>query len=110
MHLLNWYGKGNVDPVIEIGTVKSAIALSNYYKRTAFEVWEELTSTNPLDELSDLQLEIYKGLCLKFSTADGLKTAEKYGMPERTFKYWLKTDSKIFKRVGHGTYEKLYQR
>ena len=38
------------------------------------------------------------------STAD---KAERYGMPERTFKRWLSTS--LFRKITHGYYEKRYR-
>ena len=40
------------------------------------------------------------------SSFAGLVRAERYGMPERTFKRWLSTS--LFRKITHGFYEKRY--
>ena len=40
-------------------------------------------------------------------TRTGLLVAERYGMPERTFKRWLSTS--LFRKITHGYYEKRYR-
>ena len=40
-------------------------------------------------------------------TRTGLLVAERYGMPERTFKRWLSTS--LFRKITHCYYEKRYR-
>lgn len=60
--------------------------------------------------LTELQRTVYVNILGKegeFSTNDGVITANRLGMKERTFKYFLKRKD-FFKRLSLGRYKKLY--
>ncbi|RYZ78986.1 MAG: DUF3987 domain-containing protein [Proteobacteria bacterium] len=97
-------------PLIDVPTVERAIKLTEYYKQSAFSLWETLGKKNPLDYLSEQKLNIYDSLSAVFTTQQGLFKAQKFGMAERTFKYWIKNDITLFKRLGHGSFAKRYQK
>jgi hypothetical protein len=108
IQILKWAcGNGSLI-TIDKESAESAIALSAYFKSTAMEVFEHVTKKHPLDLLSDYKSLIYRALFDSFYTGQGVQLASFYGMPERTFKHWLATDDKLFKRIGHGHYKKMY--
>lgn len=74
--------------VIELNAVAGAIALVEYFKVTALKVQEILT--DPLAGLSAKGRKVYEALPASFKTREGVPIAEENGMPERTFKRFLK--------------------
>ena len=56
--------------------------------------------------MSETQKVIYQELPISFCTAEGVDIAARYGMKERTFKDWIKTEP--FKHISHGQYERRY--
>ena len=84
----------------------------NKYRSGADEqMWTQLFAgggvTSPVDELPGMQKTIYDELPQSFETKAGLQVAERYGMPERSFKRWLSTS--LFRKITHGYYEKRYR-
>ena len=82
------------------------IALCYYFIACALKAHKKFIS-NPLNELNDRQRRVYAELPITFETAYGIDTAKECGMPERTFKEWLK--SNYFRHISHGQYEKRYK-
>lgn len=108
LQIMKWAcGEGSIK-MIDKESAENAIALSAYFKSTALAVFEHVTKKNPLDLLSEYKSLIYRALFDSFYTGQGVHIASLYGMPERTFKHWLATDDKLFKRLGHGHYKKVY--
>jgi hypothetical protein len=108
LHLLNWAYSGKEEPPLEVslGTVEKAILLAEYFRKQALKVYDKLNNETPLDkEFKDRQI-LYESLPEKFKTGEGVKLAEKHGIPERTFKKWLKNKN-LFDKVRHGEYLKL---
>ena len=66
-----------------------------------------ITTSVPIDDMTETQKKIYLELPISFTTAEGLELAYEHGISERTFKEWLK--SKFFKHISHGQYEKRYK-
>ena len=91
---------------ISLSSVKGGIALCYYFIACALKAHKKFIS-NPLDELNDRQRRVYAELPITFETAYGIDTAKECGMPERTFKEWLK--SNYFRHISHGQYEKRYK-
>lgn len=108
LHLLWWaFSKDETAPPAEVGpqAVKNAVALAQYFRAQAEKVYNALHNANPVDKLARDRQAVYEALPEKFKTGDGLAIAKRLGMPERTFKAWLK-DKALFEKVGHGEYEK----
>lgn len=87
-------------------SMRGAIALSYYFIACGIKAHRKFLSS-PVDELPGMQKTIYDELPQNFETRTGLVIAERYGMPERTFKRWLSTS--LFRKITHGFYEKRYR-
>lgn len=87
-------------------SMRGAIALSYYFIACGIKAHRKFLSS-PVDELPGMQKTIYDELPQSFETRTGLVIAERYGMPERTFKRWLSTS--LFRKITHGFYEKRYR-
>ena len=87
-------------------SMRGAIALSYYFIACGIKAHRRFISS-PVDELPGMQKTIYDELPQSFETKAGLQVAERYGMPERSFKRWLSTS--LFRKITHGYYEKRYR-
>ena len=101
IQLLRWACDEAVCDTVDIETVRSAILVTDFFKRHAFALWEDIAKKNPLDKLTEQQLKIYQSLSITFKTGTGVILARKQDMAERTFKNWIKNPT-LFKRIGHG--------
>lgn len=95
---------GSEKKLIDVDTVDRAICLAEYFRLTAAKVQGIISE----DALTELQLAVLSVLPDGFTTAEGVAIAGKCGMPERSFKRFLK-DRKgvLFTRNAHGNYTKL---
>jgi Protein of unknown function (DUF3987) len=96
---------------IELFAIKGGIKLFNYFHHTAIRVRHEVIKKYYLETLTELQKNILEELPKNFTTGEAIKIACKIikGKPrvsQRQFKTYLK-DTKLFKRISHGNYEKL---
>jgi len=96
---------------IELFAIKGGIKLFHYFYNNAIKVRQEIIKKAYLETLTELQKKILDDLPSMFTTAEGLKIAckminNKPRISERQFKTYLK-DSKLFKRISHGKYEKI---
>ncbi|MFM7358922.1 MAG: YfjI family protein [Sediminibacterium sp.] len=98
----------NESNLTEVGieSFRGAIQLTEYFKRSAMKVHSILSNSDPLEKLSMIKKNIYSELPDEFSTNEGVIIATKYGMPERTFKNWLKS-FEYFSHLNHGKYRKI---
>jgi hypothetical protein len=90
---------------ISADSVKGAIDLCTYYISCTFKA-RRLFKRSPLENMSEIQKAIYQELPIAFCTAEGVGIAARYGMKERAFKDWIKTEP--FKHMAHGQYERRY--
>lgn len=95
---------GSEKKLIDVDTVERAIRLAEYFRMTAAKVQGIISE----EALTELQLAVLSVLPDSFTTAEGVAIAGKCGMPERSFKRFLK-DRKgvLFTRNAHGNYTKL---
>lgn len=95
---------GGEKKLIDVDTVERSIRLAEYFRSTASKVQGIISE----DALTELQLAVLSELPDSFTTAEGLAIAGKCGMPERSFKRFLK-DRKgvLFTRNTYGNYTKL---
>ena len=95
---------GGEKKIIGVGTVKRAICLTEYFRSTASRVQGIVSE----EAMTETQLAVMSDLPDTFTTAEGVAIAGKNGMPERSFKRFLK-DRKgvLFTRNTHGSYTKL---
>ena len=95
---------GGEKKLIDVDTVERSIRLAEYFRSTASKVQGIISE----DALTELQLAVLSELPDSFTTAEGVAIAGKCGMPERSFKRFLK-DRKgvLFIRNTYGNYTKL---
>jgi hypothetical protein len=90
--------------IIEADDVDGAIRLTEYFRQNALAV---ITCVSE-EKLNDLHRTVYDHLTDEFSTADGIKTAERFGMKDHTFKMFLTRNlNTLFKRIRQGWYRKM---
>lgn len=109
LQLLFWACDEGEKEFIGMRAAKGAIAIIDYFRKSADKIYQILSSTNPLETLPSDKQELFKSLPDKFTTEMGVKFAKRMSPPvsERTFKRFLR-ESKLFKRVRFGEYEKSY--
>ena len=89
---------------IEDDDVAGAIELAEYFRGNALSV---LTCISE-EKLNELHRTVYEHLSEVFSTADGIRIAERFGMKDHTFKMFLTRNlNTIFRRIRQGWYKKL---
>ena len=89
---------------IEDDDVAGAIELAEYFRGNALSV---LTCISE-EKLNELHRTVYEHLTEEFSTADGIRIAERFGMKGHTFKMFLTRNlNTLFRRVRQGWYKKL---
>ena len=89
---------------IEDGDVAGAIELAEYFRANALSV---LTCISE-EKLNELHRTVYEHLTEEFSTADGIRIAERFGMKDHTFKMFLTRNlNTLFRRIRQGWYKKL---
>ncbi|MRJ11321.1 DUF3987 domain-containing protein [Ornithobacterium rhinotracheale] len=92
---------------VNLKSVQNAIKLFEYFRKNALKV-REIMNQDYLDSLSTNQKTAYKALPQTFSTREAKQILQKLSiMKERNIYYFLK-DKKLFKRLEHGKYEKIY--
>lgn len=95
---------GNEKKMIDVSTVKRAIRLAEYFRSTASRVQGIVSE----EAMTETQLAVMSDLPDTFTTAEGVAIAGKNGMPERSFKRFLKDRKGVFFiRNAHGSYTKL---
>lgn len=100
-------GSGKVQSIGR-AAMEGALKLVEYFEATARKVHFQLFEADAVDRLDDGKRRIYAALPNTFANADGWKIASALGMKDRTFRRWL-NDGKLFKRIGHGAYQKLME-
>lgn len=89
---------------IEDDDVVGAIDLAEYFRSNALSV---LTCISE-EKLNELHRTVYDHLTEEFSTADGIRIAERFGMKDHTFKMFLTRNlNTLFRRIRQGWYQKL---
>ncbi len=100
----DWATGAKKKKAIDTATVERSIRLTEYFRVTAAKVQCIIGE----DGLTDVQLAVMSELPDKFTTAEGVAIASKNGMPERTFKRFLREKRGVFfSRDSHGTYTKF---
>lgn len=91
---------------IEISSesMDGAIRLCKYFTAQALAI-HGILNASEVDRLDERHKRVYLALPDEFTTAQGLEVAKRYGMPERTFKRFLKS-STYFKKERQGCYIK----
>ncbi len=108
IQIMRWICGDSDKKEIDQISVLNAIELVNYFCNTARQVQAIILSTSALEQLSSIQKAIYQNLSKTFTTAEGLLVSKTYGMPERTFKDFLKLNLNVlFSKDKHGLYRKI---
>lgn len=104
LSLADWATGAKKRKAIDTATVERSIRLTEYFRVTAAKVQGIIGE----DGLTDVQLAVMSELPDTFTTAEGVAIASKNGMPERTFKRFLRERRGVFfSRDSHGTYTKI---
>ena len=100
----DWATGAKKKKAIDTAVVERSIRLTEYFRVTAAKVQGIIGE----DGLTDVQLAVMSELPDTFTTAEGVAIASKNGMPERTFKRFLRDKRGVFfSRDSHGTYTKF---
>jgi len=100
-------------PIIRNDSIEKAITLVEYFRYNALKVHDRILSKNHLQDLTPIQLDLYKALPLEFKRADVLPLFEDMEISIRTADRFLKND-KIFdsyqtsKELKAGHYKKKF--
>lgn len=92
---------------ISAQSVRSAIKLTEYFRKTAFKAFSIISNVNPLDKYSEEKRKVFNALPEMFTTVQGNQIALETGMAERTFKRFL-NETDLFKKIRLGEYEKVF--
>ncbi len=107
IQLIHWAMHGiKSKEKIELFAVEHAITLSEYYFQNALKIHNKIFNVNPLEKLTEEQLELYKILPQKFTSQKARKEGENLGINERTIYRFLK-NSRVFSIIKKGSYKKL---
>ncbi|MAP81860.1 MAG: hypothetical protein CL526_12325 [Aequorivita sp.] len=102
---------GNFNISLQDDSLKKAIALVEYFRLNALRVHDKIRTTNPLEDLSPLQLDLYKSLPSEFKRADALPIFEIMDISVRTGDRFLQNEklfdsSQTSKQLKTGNYKK----
>lgn len=103
LQMLRWVYHESDKKTIEVQSVEGAIALTEYFRDSVNKVVDIYGCDS--EKLSDIQKQLVAALPETFSTAEGIATAARFGVNERSFKRFLKLDT-LFRRERHGVYTK----
>ena len=90
---------------ISIESVNSAIKLAEYFKASHLQIYEEMESCSPLDDLTDDKITLYHALPEQFKKSDGKAIATTMRMASRTFDRFVR-NKVFFRKRQWGEYEK----
>jgi hypothetical protein len=106
MQLIRYaYQEGSKDKV-GVEAVGAAIKLAEYFKRSHLQIYEEIDSHSPLDDLAEDKQAVYDALPEEFKRSEGIPIAISKGMKKRTADRFI-TDTRYFKKKSQGMYAKL---
>jgi len=105
LQMISWAcGEGGKDS-ISLKSMEGAIKMGEYFRKSAVKVNQIISEANPVDKLPRNKAILYDLLPGTFRTQEGIETADKVGIPERTFKEFL-NDRGLFDKIKQGYYEK----
>lgn len=107
LHVMKYASHEANELIATKDTVNGAIQIIEYCKDAALLAREELSTKDPLADLTSQRAQIYEALPPTFKTGEGLQIAATNEMKDKTFKRWL-NDKVMFKKISHGVYEKMY--
>jgi hypothetical protein len=102
---MQFFACGEEKDSISLKAVNGAIALVEYFTKSALRVRERINNFNPLDNLTTDKINLYNVLPDTFTTKQGTQLAFVHGISERTFKRML-NDKELFEKRKQGEYSK----
>ena len=105
MQMVRYACKEGSKEEICIESVNSAIRLAEYFKASHLQIYEEMESRSPLDELPEDKLNLYQALPEQFKKSDGVAIAATMRMASRTFDRFVGNKT-FFRKKLWGEYEK----
>jgi hypothetical protein len=106
MQLIRYaYRQDNKDKV-GVEAVGAAIKLADYFKKSHLQIYDEIDSHSPLDELDEVKQAVYDALPEEFKRSEAILVADSKGMKERTADRFIK-DRRYFRKKSQGVYAKL---
>lgn len=106
LQMLRWACREDGKEVIEEAAIKGAIAIVEYFRRTACKVHATIANHSPLDKLPSNKRRVYETLPEVFEREIGLQIAMAQGLSRPTFDRFI-ANRALFKKLKAGTYEKL---
>ena len=108
VQMMRWICGESDKKAIDIISVNHGILLIEYFRDTARKVQRIINNTSRIENLTSVQKDVWIALPIEFSTGDAANIAVKNGMPERTFKEFLKNNiGNLFTKDKHGVYRKI---
>lgn len=105
---------GNFETSLKNENLEKAISLVEYFRWNALRVQDKIINKNPLEDLTAIQLELYKALPYEFKRAEILPLFEQMNIGIRTGDRFLKNE-KLFdsfqtsKELKAGNYKKKFK-
>lgn len=105
LELMYWATGENTTNTISDKTANAAIALVEYFRKTAEKVNQIISNTSPVELLPLDKKQLYKSLPKQFTTEAGLSIANENEFHPRKFERLI-TDETLFEKIKHGEYRK----
>ena len=105
MQLVRYACREGSKEEICIESVNSAIRLAEYFKASHLQIYEEMESHSPLDDLPEEKITLYHALPEQFKKSDGKAIATTMRMASRTFDRFVGNKT-FFRKKLWGEYEK----
>jgi hypothetical protein len=90
---------------ISIEAMQGALKLVEYFKNSALKVNSIVTNSNPLSKQPADKQALFNALPDTFTTDEGVRIAESFGINKRTFQRFL-TEKEFFDNTSWGKYQK----
>ncbi|KAA6346199.1 hypothetical protein EZS27_006277 [termite gut metagenome] len=108
LQIIRWTcGESSLDFIDET-SVRGAIELIAYFRKTAQRVQGIIHESYSLEGIPTDNIKLYRALPDDFETAEGIEVAANFGMSPDSFKRFLKDNKeKLFENYKHGKYRKI---
>lgn len=106
MQLIRYAYRQDNKEKVGVEAVGAAIKLADYFKKSHLQIYDEIDSHSPLDELDEVKQSVYDALPEAFKRSEAIPIADSKGMKERTADRFIK-DRRYFRKKSQGVYAKL---
>jgi hypothetical protein len=106
MQLIRYAYREDNKEKVGVDAVGAAIKLAEYFKKSHLQIYDEIDSHSPLDELDEVKQAVYDALPEEFKRSEAILVADSKGMKERTADRFIK-DRRYFRKKSQGVYAKL---